>query len=159
MTLYKSLYDRLKNQHETIENIISKTDKVRLTLHPLPDKWSIKDNVAHLTKYQPVFIDRINTILKNDLPTFDRYKAELDPDFESWKNRDIADLIKTLHIDRQAIFNLITNLSDQELNRVGLHKKYGKLSVTDWTEFFLLHEAHHIFTIFQLVNDTETENL
>ncbi len=59
MTLYKSLYDRLKNQHETIENIISKTDKVRLTLHPLPNKWSIKDNIAHLTKYQPVFIDRI----------------------------------------------------------------------------------------------------
>jgi hypothetical protein len=127
MTLYKSLYDRLKNQHETIENIISKTDKARLTLHPLPDKWSIKDNIAHLTKYQPIFIDRINTILRNDLPTFDRYKAELDPDFESWKSRDIADIIKTLHIDRQAIFNLRDLMLLMDKNREDIGKR-SKLS-------------------------------
>jgi hypothetical protein len=36
-----------------------------------------------------------------------------------------------------------------------VHKKYGALTIMEWTEFFLLHEAHHIFTIFQLMHDTE----
>jgi hypothetical protein len=153
MKIYESLHDRLKNQHETIENIVDKTDKADLTIQPFPGKWSIKDNIAHLAKYQFVFIDRINIILKNNSPVFDRYKAELDPDFESWRMLDISDLIQSLHKERQTIFNLITNLTDQELNRVGLHKKYGRLPLIDWTEFFLLHEAHHIFTIFQLAHE------
>lgn len=155
MTLYKSLYDRLKNQHEAIENIIANVHVSRLTLHPSPERWSIKDNIAHLAKYQPIFTERIHTILNNDTPTFDRYKAENDPDFETWRKREISDLIKTLNSDRQLIFELIINLEDAELNKAGLHKKFGKLTVTQWTEFFLLHEAHHIFTIFQLANDPE----
>lgn len=155
MALYKSLYDRLKNQHEAVEQIISAVKSSQLTLHPSPEKWSIKDNIAHLAKYQPVFTERISIILKINSPVFDRYKAENDPDFESWRKREIPDLIKTLNSDRQFIFNLIINLGDTELNRIGLHKKYGKLTVTQWTEFFLLHEAHHIFTIFQLANNQE----
>ncbi len=155
MTVYKSLYDRLKNQHEAIEQIISVVNISRMTFHPSSDKWSIKDNIAHLAKYQQIFIDRINTILINNSTTFDRYKAENDPDFEAWRKRDISGLIKTLNSDRQVIFNLIISLGETELNMIGLHKKFGKLTVTQWTEFFLLHEAHHIFTIFQLANDTE----
>jgi hypothetical protein len=155
MALYKSLYDRLKSQHEAIEEIISDVGNSRLTYYPSPGKWSIHDNIAHLAKYQPVFLERIHTILKNNSPSFDRYKAENDPEFESWKSRDTSDLLRTLSSDRQIIFNLITALSNAELNMVGVHPKYGKLTVIQWTEFFLLHEAHHVFTIFQLANDTD----
>jgi len=154
MILYQSLSDRLKNQHEAIENIIAKTDNVQFLVHPSPDKWSIQDNIAHLAKYQPVFTSRINSILTSSSPTFDRYKAEDDPDFEIWRKRSVQDLLQVLYSDRQILFNLITNLSEEKLNRTGIHKKYGKLTVVQWTEFFLLHEAHHIFTIFQLANDT-----
>ena len=30
-----------------------------------------------------------------------------------------------------------------------------KLTAIDWTEFFLLHEAHHIFTISQMANHVD----
>jgi len=154
MTLYQSLHDRLKNQHEAIEEIISGINSSRLTHSPSPGKWSINDNIAHLTKYQPIFIDRINTILKQDSPKFDRYTAETDPDFETWREFKIEDLLQRINTDRQEIFNLITSLTDPDLKRDGLHPKFGKLTIIQWTEFFLLHEAHHIFTIFRLVNDS-----
>lgn len=155
MKIYPSLYGRLKNQHKTIEKIISEADNTRLTNQPAADKWSIKDNIAHLARYQLIFLGRINKILWDDTPSFERYKAEDDVDFDSWRKIGIADLIKMINDDRRLIFDMIIDLSDLELTRVGLHKKYGKLSVLQWTEFFLLHEAHHIFTIFQLLHDTE----
>jgi hypothetical protein len=43
-------------------------------------------------------------------------------------------------------------LSPDKLDRTGIHPKYGKLNIIDWTEFFLLHEAHHLFAIFQLTH-------
>jgi len=158
MTIYKSLHDRLKNQHETIGELISNINNTRLTFRPSQNKWSIKDNIAHLATYQTVLTDRINTILKKDSPNFDRYIMENDPDFETWRELKIDCLLQKMNSDRHEIFNLITNLTDQNLSRIGQHSKYGNLTIIKWTEFFLLHEAHHIFTIFQLANDTEIRN-
>ncbi len=155
MAIYKSLYDRLRNQHEAIGNIIVGKESDRLNFHPAPGKWSIHDNIAHLAKYQPLFMVRMNLILKEDNPFFDRYKAEDDPDFETWRTYDTRHLLKILIIDREGLFDFITNLPDEKLSRIGTHVKYGKLNITQWTEFFLLHEAHHIFTIFQLANSSD----
>ena len=155
MKLYASLIGRLDNQHQTIDNILSTIDFNRMQMRPQPNKWNICDNVAHLVRYQFVFTERINQILIKDCPEFGRYKAEEDPEFEKWRVLDIADLFKQLKQERQNIYSLITSLSDSEINRPGVHKKFGKLNIIQWTEFFLLHEAHHIFTIFQLAHDTE----
>jgi hypothetical protein len=155
MPLYPSLHDRLKNQHEAIAPMIASLDAGRLNRQPLPGKWSIHDNIAHLAKYQPVFMGRIQAILQKEVPVFGRYKAEKDPDFEIWKQFEIHDLLKRLDTDRHILFNLLSGLDDEHLGRTGLHAKYGTLTVTQWTEFFLLHESHHLFTIFMLANDTE----
>ena len=157
MKLIQSITDRLKTQHLALENILSPIEGNRLLIRPKPDKWNIHDNIAHLARYQPVFIDRIDQILLNESPCFSRYSAEEDPEFENWRMLDINDLIKRLNTDRISIYDSIINLSDQHLRRVGLHKKFGSLNIIQWTEFFLLHEAHHIFTIFQLAHNTELQ--
>ena len=38
---------------------------------------------------------------------------------------------------------------------IGHHPKYGALTLVEWTEFFLLHEAHHLFTLFKLLNEDD----
>jgi hypothetical protein len=148
--IYPSLSERLKNQHTAIAPIIAKLDDRHLHFHPEPGKWSIHDNIAHLARYQPVFLERINTILSTDEPSFGRYKAEEDSSFNIWREFSTGKLIEKLATGREAIFERITALSETELNRTGNHPAFGKLTIVEWTEFFLLHEAHHIFTIFRL---------
>ena len=155
MTVYPSLTDRLKTQHQAIEPILMNVSDSRLSVRPQAGKWNMHDNITHLVKYQPVFIDRIDTILLEDEPLFGRYKAENDPEFETYRMWDTNTLIKQLMADREKIYALVTGLTDAQLKRIGMHKKFGALNIIQWTEFFLLHEAHHIFTIFQLAHDTE----
>ena len=150
MNLYPSLTDRLKTQHESLPVLIANIDKAHLELNPVPGKWSIKDNIAHLAKYQPLFIERMNKILANDGIAFDRYNAALDPEFPAWQIRETEDLLIQLSIDRKIIQALILGLQPEQLSRTGIHPKFGKLTIVGWTEFFLLHEAHHLFAIFQL---------
>lgn len=152
MELYQSLVDRLRNQHEAIINLVGGLDEEILSAHPEPVKWSIHDNIAHLAKYQPVFLERVNAILNLQEPVFNAYRAEYDPDFETWRSWDTQDLIGKLDSDRREIFDMITGLSSEDLARVGIHKKRGRLSIVGWTELFVLHEAHHLYTIFQLVH-------
>jgi hypothetical protein len=153
--VYQSLLSRLRSQHEAIPVIISKVSKERLYLHPAPGKWSIFDNIVHLAKYQPVFVDRVNTMLQDSGVTFERYSAEQDSAFETWRTWELDVLLDRISEDRMHIFSLISNLNQEELHHIGEHKKFGALNIIQWTEFFLLHESHHMFTMFQLANDVD----
>jgi len=155
MGIYHALSVRLTSQHESIPFLISGVGEERLSKRPVSGKWSVHENIAHLAIYQPVFIKRINQILSSDRPSFARYNSDNDPEFEIWRALSIDELISRLKTNRQAIIKLITGLSEAELSRIGIHPKYGNLSILKWTEFFILHEAHHLFTIFQLVNSAD----
>ncbi len=155
MSLYQSLTGRLQTQHEAIEPVIASVTNERLLLHPQPGKWSIKDNISHLAKYQPIFIERIHRILAEDNPVFEAYRADNDPEFADWQLWDLEKLIHRMRADRKNICTLINTLSKEQLERTGEHKKFGRLTIIQWSEFFVLHEAHHIFTIFQLANNRD----
>ena len=80
--IYSSLTERLKNQHKTIASIIIKLNNSQIQYRPSPGKWNIHENIAHLAKYQLVFIDRIRKILAIEEPAFGAYRAEDDKEFE-----------------------------------------------------------------------------
>ena len=153
MKISVSTLDRLKTQHLSLPELIAGLPDELLVLNPLPGKWSIRDNIAHMTKYQLVFIERMHTLLTVHEPIFEGYRAENDLEFGRWLNKGAFQLIEELNRDRITLTGLVTKMDAGELRRVGVHQKFGKLSVLDWTEFFILHEAHHLFTIFRLAHD------
>ena len=63
----------------------------------------------------------------------------------------IPELLKAVGADRLVITDRLINLNEEELQRQAYHPKFGYVSIDKWTEFFLLHEAHHLFTIIQLI--------
>jgi uncharacterized damage-inducible protein DinB len=148
--LYSALVCRLKTQHLALREIIKNTDDEKLHAQPEPGKWSILDNIAHLTTYQPLFLSRVHQILKGGTPAFNAYRADDEPDFLAARQWSLHDLLRKLEGNRRQILELLTNLPDDELLLAGSHPKYGTLTIAEWTEFFLLHEAHHLFTIFRL---------
>jgi len=147
--LYPALVCRLKTQHLAVGEIVKHTDEQRLNHQSEPGKWSIKDNIAHLVSYQPVFIGRVHQMLKGDTPVFSAYRADDEPDFIEARGWPLEDLLNKLNGNRRQILELITNLPDDQLLLTGTHPKYGTLTIPEWTEFFLLHEAHHLFTMFR----------
>jgi len=152
--IYPSLTQRLKEQHKTIAALIIKLNNRQISKEVVKGKWSIHENIAHLAKYQPVFLDRIHKILTTDQPEFSSYRAGDDDEFEIYCAFTPYELLKKISHDRETIYQLITHLPPDKLERIGIHQRFGKLTVLEWTEFFLLHEAHHLYTIFQLAHTT-----
>ncbi|HEY4197337.1 MAG TPA: DinB family protein [Mucilaginibacter sp.] len=154
MMLYPSLISRLKDQHASINRLIEDLDDTRMTYRSEPGKWNIHDNITHLAVYQPVMINRVKAMLEKENPVFDPYKADNDEIFIAWRQWPTHKLLSTLYTDRETLYQLVTNLSKAELNRTGIHLKFGKMTIVRWVEFFLLHEAHHQFSIFRLVQSS-----
>ena len=155
MALSISALSRLQYQHTTIRELIAGLDEPNLKSVVNPGKWSAFDNIAHLACYQPMFLLRLERIKTEDSPAFERYVADNDPAFPGYLDLSLKDLLKDLDALRAVILSKLQGMGEDELRRVGHHPRYGMLDVRQWTEFFLLHEAHHLYTIFMLVRELQ----
>lgn len=155
MPLSTSATNRLQYQHTTIRELIAGLDEPDLKCVVNPGKWSAFDNIAHLACYQPVFQMRLERIQTEASPAFERYVADNDPAFSGYRGLSVKDLLSDMDARRAVIFFKLQGMGEDDLRRVGHHPRYGMLDVRQWTEFFLLHEAHHLYTIFMLVQDLQ----
>ena len=158
MPLTKATLARLGSQHELLWFLTASLTPEQIGFRLNPGKWSIQENIAHLACYQPRFIERIQSILSTTGPVFERYIAENDPAFEQYRQLAPPELLQRLTETRQSIIDLITSLPDEQLLRTGYHPKHGQMDIHWWTEFFLLHEAHHLFTIFNLARQLRSHD-
>ena len=140
-------------QHGTIRDLTAALPVETLQRRILPDKWSVLENIAHLAAYQPAFIARLERISREQSPAFERYVAEQDPAFPSYLEKSYEELLGNIDDGRAVILSRIEKGGEVLLTKTGIHPRYGLLTGREWTEFFLLHEAHHLFTIFMLVQD------
>jgi len=55
---------------------------------------------------------------------------------------------------RVGLIEAVRSLSEPDLARIGVHAALGPLALSEWLEFFLVHEAHHLYQIFKLVRES-----
>ena len=150
MEIYTSIKDRLNTQHLAIKELIKNLDEEIINRRPETGKWSIQENLVHIVSYHQVFLQRIEKIIKSDNPFFDRYTSNGDSNFSRLQKLNSEELLNHLEEERKKVTNFIFKLNKSELQKTGTHQKFGVMNVVEWIEFFLLHEAYHIYTIFRI---------
>jgi uncharacterized damage-inducible protein DinB len=145
-----SRLNRLINQPDALSYLLSNLSEEQIRQRPPSGKWSIFENLAHLGRYQIIFSERLHRILAEDTPVFARYVADDDPEFDDWAQLSFTDLEERTKQIRATLNAFLSSLSQEQLACVGLHPTYGPMAIEGWIEFFLLHEAHHFFTVLKL---------
>lgn len=141
----------LSGQHELGMTLILDNSEPVIRRRLVPDKWSMFEHYAHLVRYQHIFLQRVDRILSRKDPAIERYSAETDPAFPEWLQMDREDLTQQLVEDRFGVLIQFRELPPAALKRKGIHPVYGPLSLLDWHEFFVLHEAHHLHAMWKLL--------
>lgn len=140
----------LQYQHKALLDIIDSLSDELIRRQVVPDKWSIFENIVHLQTYQHVFCDRIKKILEENNPSFPRYTADADPAFLDNCGKTTREIMRDLITIRKEMSTGSLSPKEKDLNRTGTHPVFGNMNIAQWLNFFLLHEAHHLFTIFIL---------
>jgi uncharacterized damage-inducible protein DinB len=152
MSLPKSITTRLECQHESLFDLVAGLTDEQIRRQVIPGKWSVFENIVHLATYQHESMHRVHKIMGEENPKFSRYTAESDPLFYDNCTKTTAEIRQDLVITRQELVTEIFALSPADIHRTGEHPVFGKMSMTQWLHFFLLHEAHHLFTIFKMAS-------
>ena len=152
MELHETTKIRLETQPAIISELINKLTEEQCNQEVLPGKWTIHQQLAHLVRYQEVFFERVHIIMSTFNAVIPTYVADEDEGFQKAVLLPVSQLLDNLHETRQRINEFYFNLNSGELIRKGSHAELGNFSLALWAEFFLLHEAHHIFQIFRMCN-------
>lgn len=152
MELHEATKIRLETQHSIIGELINKLNEEQCDQEVIPGKWTIHQQLAHLVRYQEVFFERVHFIMNTFNAVIPAYVADEDEGFQKATRLPVSQLLNNLNEMRQRINEFYFNLNSGELIRKGSHAELGNFSIALWAEFFLLHEAHHIFQIFRMCN-------
>ena len=150
MTLSTTTRTRLETQLDALPIFVDNLDAATLIQRPPLRRWSILENAAHLGRYHEVFRARMERILDEEGPNLGRYSAEDDPEFADWLARSPDDVLSGLSERRADLIEFVDDLEDAQFGRTGSHTILSETNVSLWLEFFLLHEAHHLYRILWL---------
>ena len=150
MQMPSSVSTRLHYQHKVIVDIIDGLTDEQVRRNIIPGKWSIFENIVHLQSYQHVFISRVKEILEGGNPAFSGYSAEADPLFLDNCSLSTREVLQDLITIRKEMTAGMIGFTEADLAKTGTHPRFGTMHLLEWMNFFLLHEAHHLFAIFRL---------
>lgn len=150
MQMSSSLSTRLQYQHKCLVDIIDGLSDEQIRRQIIAGKWSIFENIVHLQTYQHVFVLRVREMLEKENPSFDRYTADGDPEFLDNCHKTTREIMGDMITVRKQMAAEMISFPGTDLIRTGTHPVFGKMTVLQWLNFFLLHEAHHLLTMFKL---------
>jgi len=145
MPLSESLTVRLLMQLESLKLVLGNATPEALRTRPRSGKWSAHENLAHLVQHHHATIARIRRILAEDRPELPRYSAEKDPDWPTLAAENTEEVLRKLLAARQDMLALTAGLSSEQASRIGVHPAFGPMTLAEWLDFFLIHEAHHLY--------------
>ena len=145
---------RLKTQLDSLDAILAGAGEAKLDRRPANGKWSAREHLAHLARYHEVFLERLDRILAEDGPQLGRYRTEDDPGAAPWFSLPTAQVIERMRKLRAQLAERIAKLTPEESRRIGVHPAFGKMPLTLWIDFFLVHEGHHLYTILKLARES-----
>ena len=157
MHMPSTLSTRLQYQHKSLVDIIDGLSDEQIRRPIVAGKWSIFENIVHLQTYQHTFVSRIKQMLESNDPSFPRYSAEADPLFGDNCCRSTREIMQDLLSVRKDMSAAMLAFTPADLAKTGNHPVYGKMNILQWLNFFLLHESHHLFTIFKLTAELKKE--
>lgn len=149
MEMNAQVLSRFSSQHKIIKCYIDGLPPEAIYQRMTANKWSIHEIIAYLCRYQYVFLNRIKEIISEVNPFFEMYRPDDDPEYSFTCAKTSGSLLHEIYRIREEMVQMLENLTSDQFLRFGTHAILGKLNLTQWIEFFLLHESNQLFKIFK----------
>jgi uncharacterized damage-inducible protein DinB len=147
---------RLERQLDALPVIFDAANAGFADIPPDDGGWSASENVAHLARHAHVFLGRLDRLLREERPRLGSYRPEEDPEWPSWRSLSLDEALRRVRDARARLIVWVDGLSEGQAHRVGIHPVLGEMDVGRWVEFFLLHEAHHLYFAMRRLGQART---
>jgi uncharacterized damage-inducible protein DinB len=142
-----SIIERLSGTPARIEEITAHLQPALLTLN-LNGKWTIKEEIGHLSDLEPLWLGRLHDLVDGEP---ELRVADLTNQKTHTANHDakpLKTLLQGFRQQREVLVNGLLSLDDDQLLNSSLHPRLKTpMRIIDLTYFVAEHDDHHLANI------------
>ena len=110
---------------------------------PDPDRFTIRQALAHLADWEPIFLDRMRRMRTEQnplLPGYDEGQLAID---RKYHERDWKTEFERFRQGRAAVLAFLAGISDEAWQRTGIRDEIGPVTIEYIAVLMSLHDAYH----------------
>jgi uncharacterized damage-inducible protein DinB len=110
---------------------------------PFRDRFTLREILAHLADFDPIFLDRIKRCASEDMPKLvprDEAQLAIDNDYE---RADPPASLQRFTQARLEIVAFLRSLSKDDWDRKGIHAVAGPITIGELVDQVLAHDGYH----------------
>ena len=134
----------LRETLDRLEALTKSLTSQAATTPEAPDKWSIAAVVQHLADAEVVWAYRLRMVLSQDRPTIIGYDQDRLAERLHYHQSDVLDAHREFEAFRRANLRVLTGLSADDWQRVGVHAKRGDQTLRVMTKWWAGHDLLHL---------------
>ena len=133
-------YQKNSEQLLEIARSFSKNDSLAT---PIAGEWPAAYVIHHMADAELHFATRYLSVIAEDRPAIAAFNEELYPLRLNYAQRSIATSTATIAAVYQSVFEILSQLSLADWNRVGIHSEKGDVTLTQLVELAVGHNLGH----------------
>ncbi len=149
--IFPSIIERLKGTPILIEFKVSTISDLDLKVK-FQDSWSIQDNIGHLIDLEPIWLGRLQDILRGDEMMRHIDLENTKTNLANHNSRSIQDLLNDLSNIRGVLVSNLEKLTTYEVFKSSLHPRLNTpMRIMDLFLFVAEHDDHHLARINEII--------
>jgi hypothetical protein len=142
---HKYLIKALAGTPDVFDSILAglKSDDPRWDVRPDPERFTLREMVAHVADWNPIFEERIRRIRVEEepvLPSYDEGQFAIDRDYAH--SNPIANLNR-FREGRATLVALYNEIRDDEWERVGFYAAVNRFTIETYLALMVGHDGYH----------------
>lgn len=133
----------LRSTPQLVENELRRPE-ANYESRPDPNRFSMREVVAHLADWEPIMLTRIRTGVDSpgaDILAYDEGQMAIDHDYAS---SDPLERLAAWKADREQSIAYIDALTDEDFAKPVVHPERGRMTVGDIAHMLVSHDIYHI---------------
>ncbi len=143
MSEIPELLERFRRGAELVAVAITGAAGPEVDFKPAPDKWSVRQIVAHLADAEAANVVRLRQVISEDNPTLAPFDQNAWAEKTNYSKRKPSQSLETMRQLRADNHELLKDLPPETYSRTGHHLRRGTLSLLDLLRLFAEHAENH----------------
>jgi uncharacterized damage-inducible protein DinB len=142
-----ALIERLQLLHAQLLHQLLQLPPESLYQHPLPNEWSIMENLAHIAEFYTYWGSEIHKLQQNPGCNFGR---TIDDErrlagIRAHAHDSLSQIEEHVRRSFSELMDTLTSLTDEDLQKVGHHHRLGDQTMAFYIKHFLIdHLSDHL---------------
>ncbi len=116
---------------------------------PDPDRFTLREVLAHLADWEMVFLQRLRQTLDEDAPALIGLNPEQLAQDRDYAHADPAECLARFQKGRQEVLAVLHGVTPPQWGRVGTHTEIGPISLETQAVMIVSHDGYHTMQILQ----------